>query len=324
MPAIVITALISDGAALLLEAGEAFAGGLPAAAPPRFPFGEQEESIEESLATWLRQQIGIEVLTQEFVETVYERGDGAGDDVVVNNLQLVTAWAGEPPQLSATGSRLVWAPLEALPALDLPYELRQALLAAFGLESPEPAEQPQTGERRGRAIVITGPAGAGKSSVARLIVADLDQAALIPLDSLWHQVVSGAPAPYWAGGERAATRQFALLQVRNAAALVRNYAAAGYDAVVDGVFEEPRDLDAFLAALGGVEAYFVTLLPDEDELLRRDALRPEDERVGERSRELHGIFSRSGELRGMRIDSGGLSAAETAALVLERIADARV
>jgi hypothetical protein len=172
--------------------------------------------------------------------------------------------------------------------------------------------------------VITGPAGAGKSSVARLIVADLERAALVELDRLWDQVVRGAPVPYWAGGEREATRQFALLGVRNAAALVRNYAAAGYDAVVDGVFEEPRELDVFLAALGGVEAYFVMLMPDEDELLRRDALRPEYERMGERSRELHRIFARSGELRGMRVDSGGLSAEETAALVLERLLDAQL
>ncbi len=324
MPPIVITALISDGSALLVEAVDPSNGGLPSATLLRFPFGDGEDSIEESLATWLRQQIGIEVLTQEFVETVYERGVGSSDDVVVNNLQLVTEWAGEPPELSATGGRLVWAPLEALPALDLPYELQQAVLATFGLESPEPAEQPQTGDRRGRAIVITGPAGAGKSSVARLIVDDLERAALVELDRLWHQVVSGAPVPYWAGGERDATRQFALLGVRNAAALVRNYAAAGYDAIVDGVFEEPRELDVFLAALGGVEAHFVMLMPDEDELMRRDAQRPEDERMGERSRELHRIFSRSGELRGMRIDSTGLSAEETAALVLERLFDARL
>lgn len=322
MPPIVITAAITDGASLLLESGDAPAGGLPPVALPRFPFGEDEDSIEESLVQRLRTALGIEVLAQEFVETVYERGEG--DDLVVNNLQLVTEWEGTPPAVATSGSRLVWAPLEALPALDLPYEQRQALLGAFGIDAPEPAEQPQSGERPGRAIVLSGPAGAGKSTVARLIAAALERAALIELDALWDQVVSGAPLPYWAGGGREATRQFALLNARNAAALARNFAAAGFDAIVAGVFEEPRELDVFLAALGGVAAHFVTLLPDEDELLRRDALRPEDERMGERSRELHGIFLRNGELRGMRVDSGGLSAEETAALVLQRLADARV
>ena len=136
--------------------------------------------------------------------------------------------------------------------------------------------------------------------------------------------VSGAPLPSWRGGDEAETRRFIRLTLRNAAALARTFTAAGYDTVIEGVIESTAELDALLDALGPIETYFVALVPQLDELLRRDQARSAEQQMGDRSAELHAIFQFNGEWRGMRVDSTGLSAAQTAELILESLDDARV
>jgi chloramphenicol 3-O-phosphotransferase len=321
MPAIFISAVVSDGTSVLFEVdGEPLASATYSL--PRFAFGDGEDSIEESLARQLREHAGIEANEQEFVDTLYERAPGSSE-VRLNNLQMVTEWNGTPFDQTAGGSLLVWVPLEALGSLQLPGDLVDALSTAFGLV-PSGGPMHQFGVASGRVIVITGPAGAGKSTVAEAIGGLLDRAALIQLDALTDMVRTGAPVPHWEGGDRQASYRHYSLAVSNAAALSRNFTAAGYDALVEGVFEQPSELDDFLQQLEGAEIYFVTLLPQVEEVGRRDQARSWDQQMGVRSRELHGIFSFNGEIRGLRIDSTGLMPDETARLILEQLGDARV
>ncbi len=319
MPQIEITAAISDGASLLFLQPEGAAPGAGLALP-RCPLREAVE-IEEALAEFLQETLGISVVEQSFIDTLYEpEPDGA---IVLNNVQLVTGWEGAPV-VSPGGPVPVWVPLPAVAALNLPSDLRAALLGALGIAASQNPGQPVEGPA-GRVIVITGAAGAGKSTVGRLIAERSDRSALIALDYLgWDIFARGGVPPDWDGPEPGRARRQILLGLRNAAALARNITAAGFDCVIEGVLESTEELDALLEALGSVEAYFVTLVPQLDELLKRDQERALDQQMGERSAELHTILQFNGELRGMRVDSTALSVEETATLILESLDDARV
>lgn len=319
MPQIEITALISDGAAVLFLQPPGAADGVGLALP-RCTLGEAIE-IEEALADYLNEVLGIEVTEQSFVDTLYEREpDGA---VRLNNLQHVTEWLGAPAARAA-GHIPVWVPASALPDLELPEDLRAALLATFGVATPAPPERLPS-MPAGRVIVITGAAGAGKSTVGRLIAERSERSALIALDYLeWDIFVRGGVPPDWDDPDPDRARRQIMLGMRNAAALARNVTAAGFDCVIEGVLESTDELDALLAALGPVEAYFITLVPQLDVLLQRDRGRPHDQQMGERSAELRAILQFNGEWRGIHVDSTGLRAEETADLILESLDDARV
>ncbi|HEY8839009.1 MAG TPA: hypothetical protein VIO16_15295, partial [Dehalococcoidia bacterium] len=78
MPAIFISAVVSDGTSVLFEVdGEPLASATYSL--PRFAFGDGEDSIEESLARQLREHAGIEANEQEFVDTLYERAPGSSE-----------------------------------------------------------------------------------------------------------------------------------------------------------------------------------------------------------------------------------------------------
>jgi adenylylsulfate kinase-like enzyme len=319
MPQIEITALISDGAAVLFLQPPGAPDGVGLALP-RCTLGEAIE-IEEALADYLQGTLGIDVVEQSFVDTLYEREpDGA---VRLNNLQHVTEWLGTPAA-RATGHIPVWVPASALSELELPDDVRAALLASFGVATPaQPERTPSL--PTGRVIVITGAAGAGKSTVGRLIAERSERSALVALDYLeWDIVVRGGVPPDWDGPDPDRARRQIMLGMRNAAALARNFTVSGFDCVIEGVLESTDELDALLAALGPVETYFVTLAPQLDELLQRDQARGPDQQMGERSAELHAILQFNGEWRGVHVDSSGLSAEETADLILETLDDARV
>jgi chloramphenicol 3-O-phosphotransferase len=106
--------------------------------------------------------------------------------------------------------------------------------------------------------------------------------------------------------------------------VARNFAVAGFTAVIDGVLEYREELDVILACLGGLNVAFVTLLPDIETVQSRDAGRDPASHVGQRALELHRIMAANGETRGLRLDTSRLSAEETVEVVVQRLDDAMV
>jgi 8-oxo-dGTP pyrophosphatase MutT (NUDIX family) len=327
MPPIFVWAVVTDPrGVLLVPARNADAWVLPGGA-----LRPEDESVEDAIVREVEARFGVRLAEEpEFLDTEYERlADGA---TVVHNLfhvpgDLLVAGLEAP----APGDS-EWLPLDDLDSTPLPAWLRRGLGVLFGGEEAGPAfDLAQIEAALGRVteaepvIVITGPASAGKSTVARELCRRFPRAAHIEVDELRDMVLSGyaSPVPGQSDGVEAEAQN--RLATLNAAALARNFSLAGMVAVIDEVLEGPEGLDGYLTALGpDMDVRVVTLLPDAAELARRDVGRLEGHRMGARSEQLWRIIAGNGETRGLRLDTSGWTVEETVDIILERLKEARV
>ena len=123
----------------------------------------------------------------------------------------------------------------------------------------------------GEVLLLAGPAGAGKSTLARLWCATRRTAAHVQLDSVNELIVQGRVDPREVehpeqAGQRAAS-------VDATCALVRSFAASGIDVAVDD-FLAPGDAESeWLPRLDGLSMRLVVLLPSLDACLARAGCR---------------------------------------------------
>ena len=164
-------------------------------------------------------------------------------------------------------------------------------------------------------MLFGGPAGAGKSTLARLWCSTRDRAAHLELDSVRGLVVQGLADPQEPG---AVEEEQYLTAVEATCALARTFAEAGYDVAVDDVLEPERYERDWRPRLAGLDMRLVVLLPGLDETLDRAASR-RDKRVREQHiRAQHDrCLAWPAE---QRIDTTGLTPQESLGLVLERLA----
>lgn len=167
-------------------------------------------------------------------------------------------------------------------------------------------------------LLVNGPPGAGKTSLTLAVAERYDRMLRIEVDTLRQWVCAGYRHP-WAGDAQWDEQR--LLATRNAAAVTRETIATRYAVVIDDVaFAD--DLAAYRDALEGIDALVqvVTLLPDVETTLARDAGRNEPDRV----REVHARFAeeaQAGALPGAVLDtSGDASAYETAERLMDVLA----
>lgn len=169
-------------------------------------------------------------------------------------------------------------------------------------------------------IILTGPAGVGKSSVAAALCERFDRMVHVEVDALRHMVRAGYRHPWLTDEQAEEQRQLA---VRNAAAIARECIATRYAVVIDDVIP-PDATEHYREALAGIEAsvHFITLLPSLEIALERDAGRSGS--IPDRVRALHVEFMtwhNANALPGTALDtSNDADAAVTADRVQDAIA----
>ena len=162
-------------------------------------------------------------------------------------------------------------------------------------------------------LLLGGPAGAGKSTVARGWCASRQRAAHLELDAVRAQIVAGLADPQLPGD--AAEEQYDL-SVEAALAQARVFAAHGYDVAVDDVLTPEGFARSWLPRLDGLDWRLLVLLPSLAETLDRSRAR--DKRVME-----HHIRAQHAAVSGWPadrvIDTSGQDAAESVHLLEARL-----
>jgi predicted kinase len=172
-------------------------------------------------------------------------------------------------------------------------------------------------------VIVSGPPGAGKTTVSRLVAGRFEKAVCLETDWFWTTIAKGYVPP-WRPDAKPQNR--VIVQSYMAAADI--LARGGYAVVVDGIIG-PWNLHIVKNQLAssGVQAHYFVLRPS-----RRAALDRATSRVGEEIVKGHPAltdadpilhmwdqFSNLGELEDKVIDNTDLDADETATLIWNRI-----
>lgn len=174
--------------------------------------------------------------------------------------------------------------------------------------------------RDGAVVVLTGPPGAGKSTVARMLTDHLYPSVHLHCDDFWHCIRQGWVAPYRADAQQ---QNEVVMNVLGDAAF--GYARGGYQVVVDGIVG-PWFLDVFRTAASdrGIALHYLVLRPDEETTIRRATSRGGHPlTAAEPVRALYRQFTALGELETHVLDSTADTPAETLNAALARISDGR-
>jgi len=163
-------------------------------------------------------------------------------------------------------------------------------------------------------VIISGPPGAGKSSVARVLCERYDRTVHIETDQFFAAIRMGLISPW----KPASDRQNHMVS-RAAARAAGAYAEEMFGVFIDGVIG-PHLLPEYLRELAAVRVpvHFVLLAPSVDTIVERGAIREDIVRVPPRLlRQGCEMFRAWGPFAGATIDNTSLTAEQTADLVME-------
>jgi chloramphenicol 3-O-phosphotransferase len=152
----------------------------------------------------------------------------------------------------------------------------------------EVSDRGEAARRVGRMVMFTGPAGAGKSTLAGAWCATRPRAVHVELDEVRHLIVSGLADPQEAGPLQAEQYD---TSVAACCALVGEFVEAGYDVAVDDAVDPETFGKHWSPRLGGIDHSVVVVRPSLEAVLERGTARHKRVRPG-LVREQHAAASR--------------------------------
>jgi len=162
--------------------------------------------------------------------------------------------------------------------------------------------------RQNQIILITGPAGAGKTSVSKALAEKFERSVVINVDQLRWMVIGGYIRP-WPWNEEVKIQTS--LGVKNACMLANNFFEAGFNVIIDDVIGKSF-FKLYSEFLLGKPVKTFLLLPNLEALLKRFDERGVDDELRKRTPELHEKFTRrKDEFNWQVIDSSNQTLEET-------------
>ena len=135
-------------------------------------------------------------------------------------------------------------------------------------------------------LVVTGPPGAGKSTIARVLARSAERSVLVEGDSFYGFLAAGAIEPWLPESHEQNT-----VVTKAAASATGAFARGGYATVYDGVVG-PWFLPTFADATGLTELDYVVLLPSVETCVQRVLTRQGHGFADEATtRKMHGEFA---------------------------------
>lgn len=151
--------------------------------------------------------------------------------------------------------------------------------------------------------IITGPAGAGKSTISRKIAESKSKSVLIEGDDIYHQVVGGYVQAWKQGNHLDIFWKICI-------DMIDIYLSNGYTVVFNYIVNL-ENIKALQDKFKEYKIKFIILITDEGTLLSRDKERPKDCQMGERCLTLLNNFKNKNYNKNNFLDTSNLSVNET-------------